>query len=438
MFGIPSNENKNNVVKKALFSYLKGSSHLSPVEKLWSISTFLLGSFALLLVIGMSYTPVHNIISPLVANFTSLKPLTESKKGHEVFGFAPYWTINKLDNVDFSALTTFAYFGVPINPDGTLDRTDQGYRVFKGDKATEIFKKAHKHGTRVVLTLTLMDNPSIDAFMDSPQAQQTTIEEAVTEVKNRGIDGVNVDIEYVGNPGASRRNSFSTFIKNITERMHAEIPGSRVTVSVYASSAQSPKMYDIAAIGNTADGIFMMAYDFAVTGSDQAMPTAPLYGYKEGKYSYDIATAVEDFLKVMPADRLILGVPYYGYNYLIYGNPKVKAETRPGSWRGRPTAQTYSLVKDNVVADREGWDEVGQVGWKAYYVPESDTWRMVFLDDEKSLAIKYDYAKSKNLAGVGMWALGFDNGKTELWTLIKRKFGTKLASTRLLHSTDVN
>jgi len=52
---------------------------------------------------------------------------------------------------------------------------------------------------------------------------------------------------------------------------------------------------------------------------------------------------------------------------------------------------------------------------------------MIFLDDSKSLKIKYQFAKEKNLAGVGMWALGFDDGKHELWNLLNLEFGNMLA-----------
>ena len=67
---------------------------------------------------------------------------------------------------------------------------------------------------------------------------------------------------------------------------------------------------------------------------------------------------------------------------------------------------------------------MGKVSWKAYYVPSDGTWRMVFIDDPKSLSYKYDFAKDKKLGGVGMWALGFDDGP-EMWTLLKEKFGIK-------------
>jgi spore germination protein len=170
----------------------------------------------------------------------------------------------------------------------------------------------------------------------------------------------------------------------------------------------------------------MMAYDFAVASSQNAMPTDPLYGASTGKYWYDVSTAVNDFLTQMPANKLILGVPYYGYNYMVY-SPTVKAETLASSWRGSNVSETYSFVSNNVTAQMSGWDKEGEVGWKAYYDSSTQTWRIVFADDVKSLSLKYDFAKSKNLEGVGMWALGNDDGHSELWALLADKFGLKLA-----------
>lgn len=405
-------------------------------ENLWSLLNCVLILICLSLAIvtnNREISTISEIISPLASATTNtLTPLKEEKKGYQVYGYAPYWTIDKLDNVDFKVLTTFAYFGVPIQTDGSLDRSDQGYEVFMSDKATNIFQKAHDAKTKVNLTVTLMENDKILAFLDNPQAQETAIHEIVTEVRSRGIDGVSIDIEYAGKPNPSYRAKFTNFVKNTSDRMHHELPGSQVTVAVYALSAKEQQLYDIGAIAQSADSVFMMAYDFSVKGSKISQPTAPLFGHKEGKYYYDIATAVEDFLKVMPSEKLILGVPYYGYNYLVY-EPQVKAATHPAwSWRGKPAVQTYSIAQANVNPNmegindyKEGWDEDAQVGWRAYKLAESDTWRMVFIEDKRSLGIKYDYAKSQNLAGVGIWALGFDDGHTELWSLLHNKFGVK-------------
>lgn len=364
--------------------------------------------------------------------------------GHEVFGFAPHWKINSLDNIDFSTLTTLAYFDVKVNYDGTLYKKDEGYRIFWSEKATEIFNKAHQNGTKVVLTLTAMDNDTILSLMDNFKAQEKLISDSVKEVQNRGIEGVNIDFEFVGDPGNDYRNKFSHFVLKFNQKLHREIPGSNLTVSVYASSVKDPKIYDIKKIAVSSDGIFMMAYDFAIRSSENVIPTAPLYGHKKGKYWYDISTAVDDFLKVMPAEKLILGVPWYGYDYAV-DKPGVNVATSQGYsywykywtspwywvWRKAYYAppsmvQTYTTSLDEVKAERTGWDNHGKVGWKAYK-DDDGNWRMFFMEDEKSLGVKYDFAKNKSLKGIGIWALGFDEGKSEMWKLLREKFGNKLA-----------
>ncbi len=413
--------------RNAYITYPK-KRHARAGEVIWSFVTYSLAFTCLMLVFAIG-TPAdlrNSLISPIVESFKPLMPLNEGKTGYQVYGYAPYWTFNKLDNVDFSTLTTLAYFGVPIDSEGNLVKEDPGYVTFMSDRATQTFKKAHAAGTKVNLTVTLMENEKILAFLDSEAAQQNAINQIVSEVKNRGIDGVSIDIEYAGNPGKSYRKAYTAFVKTLSERIHTDIPKSQVTVAVYALSAKNPQLYDIGALSQSADQIFMMAYDFAAAGSDTAAPTAPLYGYKEGKYPYDIATAVQDFLSVTPSEKLILGVPYYGYNYHVV-SPEINSETY--SYVGSDV-QTYTATQEDVTPSeaetyRDGWDNEGKINWKAYYDNDNETWRMIFTEDAKSLGLKYDFAKENQLAGVGIWALGFDHGRTELWTLLKDKFGVK-------------
>ncbi len=381
----------------------------------------------LLALISNSMRPLH-----------SLRGTEKKQYSHEVYGFLPYWNINHSENIDFKTLTTLAYFDVKIEADGSINRNDAGYQNFISDEATEIFKKAHTNGTQVVLTITLMNNEKIKAFLDSDEAQKRAVQEFVSLVKKRGIDGINIDFEYEGDPGDEYRNKFTLLAKNLTDHMHRHVESSQVTVSVYASGVRYPKVQNIAEVAEVVDGMFMMGYDFAVVSSQVAMPTAPLNGFKEGKYWYDISTAVEDFIAVMPAKKLILGTPWYGLNFEVY-EPGFKAETVYSNYYGpQGELQTYGNVRQSVTparaditAFKTGWDKLGQVGWQAYYRPATGTWRMVFMDDTRSLGAKYDLAKQKNLLGVGIWALGFEGNDRAMWDLIRQKFGNKIADIRI-------
>lgn len=407
--------------------YLKYIITSRPKRYIWATVADI-AIIVFVVVIGIQ--PAARLISPLVPQKLHSLTSEEAKGGKEVFGFAPYWTIDKLENVNWDVLTTLAYFSIEIDSFGNLIKDDPGYQTFKSQKATRLFQKAHSHGTKVVLTITQMDNASIRSIMDDESAQKRLIEQTVAEVKDRGIDGINVDFEYSGNPGQGYRNKFTKFIASLTNKMHDEVPNSKISVAAYASAVKEPKIYDLVELGKLDIQMFMMAYDFGYRGSENAIPTAPLYGYKDGKYWYDVSTAVEDFIALMPAEKLILGTPWYGYNYPIVGAPNPKAPTLGYGSR----AETYSIAMDNIKPDmegitdyKEGWDDIGKVSWKAYKVASTGSWRMIFIEDRKSLEIKYDYAKDKNLGGVGIWALGFDDGKNELWGLLASKFGNKFA-----------
>ncbi len=438
----------NNTAAKS-FSSLKqaGESSLAQLRGEGNTQNRL---FLVSLIVNMVLVVFMSVIGPLIqSQYTSLitpgelRPLKAAKDSKEIFGFAPFWTFDQMDKVDLDTLTTVAYFGIPILADGTLDTSGPGYTTFKSDQATAFFTKAHQHGTRVVLTLTQMENSSILALLDNPGAQQQAITQAVGEVSGRGIDGINVDMEYDGDPGQSYRDEFSQFVVHLTQAMHASNPQSKVTVSVYATSVKDPKIYDVGKLAQVSDGIFMMAYDFANASSAQAIPTAPLYGAENGTYWYDVSSAVNDFLTVMPADKLILGVPWYGYNYPVYQPGSGAATYATYYWGAVPQPYATAIDTDNpdnpAVADyKEGWDSLGEVGYKSYYDEASGTWRMIYLENAKSLGLKYDFAKAKNLAGVGIWALGFDEGKPELWQVLKDKFGQKLADASIINRPIVN
>jgi spore germination protein YaaH len=52
----------------------------------------------------------------------------------------------------------------------------------------------------------------------------------------------------------------------------------------------------------------------------------------------------------------------------------------------------------------------------------NNLYRQLFFEDKKSLALKYDWIKENQIGGVGIWALGYDNGYSELWDLLTEKF----------------
>ena len=59
----------------------------------------------------------------------------------------------------------------------------------------------------------------------------------------------------------------------------------------------------------------------------------------------------------------------------------------------------------------------------------NNTFRQLYFEDVKSLSIKYDWIKKNNFGGVGIWALGYDHGYSELWNLLTEKFSEEQNAT---------
>lgn len=338
----------------------------------------------------------------------------------EVFGFAPYWNLSKLSNIDWKTLTSFAYFSLPVDETGVIDRSSYEWNIFSGDKVKSLFKVAGQNDVRKIVTLTQMEAPVIEGFLESPKAWENLANETVDILQEQDLDGVNIDFEYMA-ANDYLRLQFSKFITTYREILKAKRPDTYLTVSVLASSVRFNKIYDIATIARQSDGVLMMTYDFYYSRSDSAGPTAPLNGYNngDGPYWYDVSTAVADFLTVADEQKIIMGVPYYGWNY-----PAAIAEPLAVNYLGAVATTNEKAQKENLikVTPIGGWDDQAKVSWRGYW--DSDGWHIVYLEDKKSLSLKYDFVKEQKLKGVGIWALGYDNGDDELWTLLREKFVT--------------
>lgn len=377
----------------------------------------LLGGISLIAIIAAFFLGILLVNKNINPRF-----FVNDQNTNEVFGFAPYWNFSKLNNVDWKTLTTFAYFSIPVNSDGTFDETSAGYSKFKSKQLSDLYNEAHKNNVRRVVTLTQMDQSTIVYFLNNSEAQNRLTRESIKLLAQNNLDGVNIDFEYIGRNN-NLRQEFSDFVFNYSKNLKANLNNPYITVSVIASSEKDHLIYDVGSLAKSTDGIFIMAYDFYYPGSEKIGPSAPLYGYDNGHgpFWYDVSSAVDDFLKVADSRKIILGVPYYGWNYPApFADPKIQR-----SWGNAFATTNEAASEKQLIATTPtgGWDNQAHVAWRGYF--DNSGWHVVYVEDKKSLGEKYDFAKSKNLAGVGIWALGYDNGDSTLSTVLAEKFPKK-------------
>jgi spore germination protein YaaH len=347
----------------------------------------------------------------------------------EVFGFLPYWEVTDPDTrLDFSVLSTIAYFGVGVGPDGHLVHADvdgptPGWSGWMSGRLTTIIEQAHGAGTRVVLALqrfswTTTQRAETVALLSDPAARATLASEAATAVRDRGADGINLDFEPIP---SGQRDNFTALVREIRAALDALAPGYQLTFDSVAEGSG----YDIPALAapGAADAVVVMGYDYRTASASSAGSVAPLNGT-----AYDLTDTVSRFLGWTSPDRIILALPYYGRAWSTLSDG-LHASTRPqGSTYGYSAAVTYSNAVALAAQYGRRYDGLEQSAWTSY--PRQNcsscpmTSRQAYWEDAQSLGAKYDLVNQANLRGTGMWALGYDGSLPELYATLAAKFLT--------------
>ncbi len=128
---------------------------------------------------------------PSLASAAPLRP-------HEVFGFAPYWTLDQSAGFDVSRISTFSYFSIPVNADGSLLESGPGWNGFQSQELASLITRAHAAGDRVVLTVNSFDQDTLNQLTSSPSAPSTLATALLAAIRQKNLDGVNLDFEGTG------------------------------------------------------------------------------------------------------------------------------------------------------------------------------------------------------------------------------------------------
>jgi flagellar hook assembly protein FlgD len=145
---------------------------------------------------------------------------------------------------------------------------------------------------------------------------------------------------------------------------------------------------------------------------------------------YDIADTVAAYTARIAASKVILGVPYYGRAWST-SSSALHAKNISGTKNGASTTVVYTTARQYAADHGKQRDPVEGAAWTAYKRKNCTStygcvtpWRQIYFDDATALKQKYDLINRKGLRGAGIWALGYDGTRTELYQALKDKFIT--------------
>jgi spore germination protein YaaH len=330
---------------------------------------------------------------------TPLARATRNTLTHVVHGYHPYWiSDDAADFYHFDLLSHLAYFSCEIDPASGVPTNTRGWLT------STIPARAKAEGVKVLLTVTNFGAGANRTLLGNPIACDTLCAALVRLVRAREADGVSIDFESVP---ADQRDNLTAFFVKLRSVLDAYSAGMIVSSAVPAVDWSGS--WDVSALAQYIDLFFIMGYDYSWSGSTTAGPVAPLRGF-----SLNVEKSVDWYLSHgIPSSKILLGVPYYGYDWPVQDDRQQSPAT------DRAVARIYSVIPDILAHFPRQWSESFSVPWIAY---RPSGWRQCWYDDAQSLALKYAFAKERGLGGTGMWALGYDGMLPELWEELRKAF----------------
>lgn len=258
----------------------------------------------------------------------------------------------------------------------------------------EYVDKAHEMGLQVwamvenVSTQESVKNLNTKTLMSSTSTRRKLIENLMKEADTYGFDGFNLDFESLK---AEAGPHYVQFIRELSVSCRQK--GLVLSVDNYVPSPYSA-FYNRREQGIVADYVIVMGYDEHYAGGD-AGSVASISYVKDG---------IENTLKEVPKEKVINAVPFYTRVWTVN--------------EGKTTSKAYGIADARQwVADNHvdlTWDqELGQFYGSTV---NGNGEQYIWMEDEKSMALKIGLVKDFDLAGVACWKLGFES--SDIWDIV--------------------
>jgi spore germination protein len=352
-----------------------------------SLTAVALGSFEA----GKRFGPV-GLFDPLLVRAYLDRPLDTSSPGNGfwISGYLVDYDQGSLDVVKTRAnhMDQVVVFGYGFDRAGNVTGND--YEIMRGVTAK---------GKRILLFGNLTDGAfnqeTASAILNDPAAQAKAIQGILERVQAMDAGGVQIDFENLAH---GDREAYTAFLKRLKEELAPK--GLSLSIAAAAKTSDTRTGWggatDYAAIGQIVDQFYIMAYDEHWAGGEPGPVASLPWVEKVARYA----------ISVMPSQKVVLGVPFYGYDWGVDedGEPQGKAY---GSGRmARRMNEAGAAVK---------WDPVAGENVATYTTAEGEE-RIAWWPDERSMEAKLKLAYQYNLKGVAPWRLGFE--PDEWWNAI--------------------
>jgi spore germination protein YaaH len=321
----------------------------------------------------------------------------------KISAWLPYWDARGnqtfLDNADlFADLSPFWY---ELSATGTIT-------PYAGAADATVVNGAKSKGVAVIPTISnAFDAARVHSMLATATTRAAHVSAIVNLVTSKGYDGFDVDYESLQ---AADRDLYSAFIAALATALHGQ--GKKLTVAVHPKTSEpgtwdGPPAQNYAAIGQSADKVRVMAYDYH-WDSSPAGAVAPI-GWVDQVAQFSASQ--------IPPAKVQLGVPLYGYD-----------------WVGSTgTGQVWTdLEKTRTAANAtRQWSSADAAPWFSYSA--NGTAHVAWYEDAQSVDAKLAIVDKYGLGGAIFWRLGGED--PAVWTKARSRWGVAPTTTTTAPTT---
>lgn len=371
-------QNEPLIIGQTLLIPTKNQYTVKAGDTLWSISQKF----------DVSYKALQKANPTL--NVQSLQPgtvikLPERKKDKiTVNGYLePHQGLNPRFQEAAPALTYLAIFSYHVDAKGDLTPPEQ----------TGLLEAVQATNVGPLMTITNIKGAQFDkdvgtAVLTNQNIQEHLISEVLSILKDKKYAGLNIDFEFLGK---ELREDYNQFLRKVTKALHDAGFIVCTSLAPKTSGTQSGAWYeshDYPAQGKIVDFVILMTYEWGWSGGPP-MPVSPITQVKR---------VVNYALSVMPANKIVMSIPLYGYDWTLpyeQGGKFAKALN--------PIQAVQLARKHNVSIQYDEKEEAPSFK----YTDNQGRSHIVWFEDLRTMDAMFEFVKEKNLRGISFWNLAF-------------------------------
>lgn len=231
------------------------------------------------------------------------------------------------------------------------------------------------------------DSSLADVILKDTGVQDALINNVLSTMREKGFFGLNVDFERVP---PEDRDLYTTFLRRVRDKIRPEGYELSVALAPKQSATQVGAWYeahDYGAIGSIADFVILMTYEWGWSGGPP-MAVAPIN---------EVRKVLNYAVTVIRRDKIMMGMPLYGYDWVLPYNPKGQFARRVS-----PVEAVQRALNNGA---RIQYDETAQSPYFRYF-DANGTEHIVWFEDAKSALAKFRLVNEYGLRGVSYWVLG--------------------------------